>query len=374
MYRILRNNKEQGPYSLDELVQLSLRPYDLIWVEGKSASWRYPTEIEELKPYIPGLVSETTSPQTLPQTSLQVVVPIDKTLAEPIIAHEEEELNAAMLEQKANAIYQRIQAYNAKSEQEAKDVQTKYARSLEDLKQDYAEWLHGKKNRRREVSSNKGWVAFGAVSAAFIIFVLAGKNKDMVWPVYRQKDIAANKPLPSEPRQGKQSPATIVTENATSQQLSEGQKVTVEAFIDSMRNVLRKKDLVSNVPKKVEKPSKKNTNNQIAVHPVQSITLPVEKKVNFPVIKAADLDARYIPGENSSRIKEVHVTVHNTGTVPLKQVTVLVFYYKKGERLLDKETLYFSNIRPGNSYTVSKPGNRKAVFARFELGELTADN
>lgn len=56
MYRLLRNNKEQGPYSLDELVQLSLRPYDLIWQEGKSACWRYPSEIEELKPYVTGAV------------------------------------------------------------------------------------------------------------------------------------------------------------------------------------------------------------------------------------------------------------------------------------------------------------------------------
>jgi hypothetical protein len=50
-YLLLRNNKQQGPLSLQHLIQLGLKPYDLVWVEGKSAAWRYPSEIPELKPY-----------------------------------------------------------------------------------------------------------------------------------------------------------------------------------------------------------------------------------------------------------------------------------------------------------------------------------
>ncbi|OYW19788.1 MAG: hypothetical protein B7Z54_02920 [Sphingobacteriales bacterium 12-47-4] len=52
-YRMLRSNREIGPYSLDEIISLGLKPYDLIWVDGKSAAWRYPSEIAELKPYAP---------------------------------------------------------------------------------------------------------------------------------------------------------------------------------------------------------------------------------------------------------------------------------------------------------------------------------
>ena len=50
-YLLLRNNKQQGPLSLQHLIQLGLKPYDLVWVDGKSAAWRYPSEIPELKPY-----------------------------------------------------------------------------------------------------------------------------------------------------------------------------------------------------------------------------------------------------------------------------------------------------------------------------------
>lgn len=50
-YLLLRDNKQQGPLSLQHLIQLGLKPYDLVWVENKSAAWRYPSEIPELKPY-----------------------------------------------------------------------------------------------------------------------------------------------------------------------------------------------------------------------------------------------------------------------------------------------------------------------------------
>jgi hypothetical protein len=53
LYRLLRSNKESGPYSLNDLVTLGLKPYDLVWVDGRSAAWRYPSEVAELKEYAP---------------------------------------------------------------------------------------------------------------------------------------------------------------------------------------------------------------------------------------------------------------------------------------------------------------------------------
>jgi hypothetical protein len=54
-YLLLRSNKETGPFSLEELVSQGMKPYDLVWVTGKSAAWRYPSEVEELKPYAPAV-------------------------------------------------------------------------------------------------------------------------------------------------------------------------------------------------------------------------------------------------------------------------------------------------------------------------------
>ncbi len=53
MYLLLRNNKQSGPHSLDELKSMGLKAYDLVWLEGKSAAWRYPSELEELSAFAP---------------------------------------------------------------------------------------------------------------------------------------------------------------------------------------------------------------------------------------------------------------------------------------------------------------------------------
>jgi|GEM_PF-4671177 len=47
-YRVLRDNKELGPFSLDEIKKLGLRSSDLIWVDGKSAAWRFADEVPGL--------------------------------------------------------------------------------------------------------------------------------------------------------------------------------------------------------------------------------------------------------------------------------------------------------------------------------------
>jgi len=52
VYLLLRSNKQTGPYSLEEILQLNLKPFDLVWVDGRSAAWQYPSEIAALKPYV----------------------------------------------------------------------------------------------------------------------------------------------------------------------------------------------------------------------------------------------------------------------------------------------------------------------------------
>lgn len=52
-YLLLRDNKQTGPYSAEELVKKGIKPYDLVWLEGRSAAWRYPSEMDELKAHAP---------------------------------------------------------------------------------------------------------------------------------------------------------------------------------------------------------------------------------------------------------------------------------------------------------------------------------
>jgi len=72
VYLLLRNNKQTGPHSLEELLKLGLKPLDLIWVEGKSYGWSYPSEISSLKPYVTPVAEQDVSsiPEKKSDTSL----------------------------------------------------------------------------------------------------------------------------------------------------------------------------------------------------------------------------------------------------------------------------------------------------------------
>lgn len=54
-YLLLRDNKQSGPYTTDELIAKGIKPYDLVWIEGKSAAWRYPSEVDELQLFAPAV-------------------------------------------------------------------------------------------------------------------------------------------------------------------------------------------------------------------------------------------------------------------------------------------------------------------------------
>jgi len=51
-YFLLRNNRQSGPYSFEQMSSIGLLPLDLVWIEETSTSWKYPEEIDELKPLI----------------------------------------------------------------------------------------------------------------------------------------------------------------------------------------------------------------------------------------------------------------------------------------------------------------------------------
>lgn len=52
-YLLLRNNKQTGPYTATCLLQMDLQELDLIWAEGESITWKYPSEMIEFRASAP---------------------------------------------------------------------------------------------------------------------------------------------------------------------------------------------------------------------------------------------------------------------------------------------------------------------------------
>jgi hypothetical protein len=410
-YRILRDNKERGPLGLEELLQLNLKPFDLIWVEGRSAGWRYPSEIDSLKPYLntgepvaQPAMAVTQPAVAVTQTAVVVIpppvtpaVPMRSSPAETPVSYAqpapapdgEVELTAEALQSKADEIYRRVQAYNQKKEREGEGVETKYARSLEDLKQEYADWLHGKKSKKRgkvgkkQVALGSSIAALAAIAVFFFLFdsrETAGLAqvpdqslvKSAVKSVTQKSDKDIRTPAVPTAQPVAEKPAAAYPQMASSGS-------SVDRFLDSVERVLAQQERMARYyPKKHTSSSKPVVNNSLSTvneAPVPETIVKAEAPVRKVALsKQVSLSARYMHDDNRRTISGLEVTVKNNSDVLLQEVTVDVFYYKKGEKLFEKETLYFHNIYPHSAITLATPGNKKAITARFQLGQVNSND
>ncbi|MBL7745663.1 MAG: hypothetical protein JNN00_19485 [Chitinophagaceae bacterium] len=162
-YLLLRNNKESGPYSLDDLMQMGLKAYDLVWVQGKSAAWRYPSEVEELKPFAPVVEeqpfdrffkkqTEGVKPEAVkqeiqaiapehekyvPKKSVFVTMPVKKTnTVKPAI--KEEAYSAPPVAQQTISVTENPAAAQIKYSQPLDEIKEMYVKTLYDRKQKIA--------------------------------------------------------------------------------------------------------------------------------------------------------------------------------------------------------------------------------------------
>lgn len=51
-YLLLRDNRQSGPWTLAQMEAMTLRPNDLVWVEGGNPSWNHPGDIPELAAWV----------------------------------------------------------------------------------------------------------------------------------------------------------------------------------------------------------------------------------------------------------------------------------------------------------------------------------
>lgn len=179
VYLLLRNNKQTGPHSLDELLHLGLKPFDLIWVEGKSFGWSYPSEVDSLKSFVaqptPSLKTESSLQPATSQAAQTsgIAVAGNKKIFVSFPAGGMRSVSPPatqapavdMIEQKAEALRKRALAYAPQDPLQKEEViKTTFARSLSEVEEDYAGWVY-KKKAKRKPGINKKQLAIAAIVA-----------------------------------------------------------------------------------------------------------------------------------------------------------------------------------------------------------------
>jgi len=122
-YRLLRNNKEEGPFTAEEIIQKNLKPYDLIWVDGRSAAWRYPGEMAEFKTRVPLPDEENNQQSNKPENSstisasVHAAIAVNNTIVEP-------QINQPKPRYKVSAAWSKVQTITTRVHKDAMVAET----------------------------------------------------------------------------------------------------------------------------------------------------------------------------------------------------------------------------------------------------------
>ncbi len=349
VYLLLRNNKQLGPFSLEELLQQCLQPLDLVWEEGKSAGWQYPPEVASLKNYLQpeeekigadeSSQKSIASPTPLNRkAAIYVSLPAGKANSEIISKETKDEA----FKEKAEALYRRAQDYaSGNNAAEDNELETKYCRSLNDLKQDYAEWMREQKKPRKRF--NRKHLVRGAAVLSLIALTAFGWNIFSSGEKVLDPELEIRQPVVlHDQRSGETKPVSN----------SEKKKAAINKKPVTRKNITAK----NTAGKKAQKKAR---------------PVPVQKRRPAqPVDQLVRITGRYKPV--GSGISSAEVTVKNNSKEELRVVAVDVFYYYPDGSGAGKKTIYFNDLEPGASKTLPAPAHQEAEELKFRLGLISS--
>lgn len=462
MYKLLRNSQQSGPHTLGELTQLGLKPFDMVWVDGRTPSWVYAYEIEALSTILAEAKPEPV--EAAPVVKAEAAVAAVATDATPVEAPpdieepEQQPVNSAhvfislpagsasgkgaatihsiapkpvvqedplkqKLERKAQALKQKVEALAAQWKEVTVEPTLAPAKTslLENLKEKSAHWLEVLRARQFHFSIvKKQWsgiaLLLAAVGVSYAVlqwFARPGmpatppdlsqapvvKPAPVRQPVVPQPDtnrqavfntvINTEAPAPNPLPTTRQSVINTDVSESNTQALNELDRDNKELEKDLKRHEANAKEPVQK-PSKVNPPSPAapDTSSTVNKAAVAAVNQPVAKPASRPTDTAArntvyrpeknvpfsrqlDIRAKYQKAPRGKGIDGAELMLINNSALLLRSVAIDVFYYTEHRRMVGKETLYFNNVPPRGSLTLTAPGNKRAVSANHKVGLIS---
>ena len=422
VYLLLRNNRQTGPFDLSELLQFDVKPFDLIWIEGKSAGWYYPQEIEALRPHLPFLKKEAPQAvQTMAQTKTAKAEPstpkkIFVSMPSSVVKEEAKPQAAAM--PLFNAEQKTAPATTVTSPETA-EIKTGYSKTLEEVETDYTNWAYAKKAKKRPLFSKSGIVVLCLISVAlFAVWKIANKPKAEPAAALSEQP-AVQTPSPSLPENNatEVKPASQKNTFLTSSKKEKALKNAVAVKTDEpmkqpltvrhpTKEIVANNDVENNttdeatpVVKEEVKPVSEDRQETTATE------APKKKKLRdkiFDIFKKKPdekpEEAKPAENDNGGRqstrreagssltqmvtvrfdipnswmmgIKGAKATLTNKSSETVSKAVVEVKYYNDENDLLQTRTIVFTNIKSKSTQTVSVPEHASAT--RLEYSVLSA--
>ncbi|HEY6505970.1 MAG TPA: hypothetical protein VIZ28_18475 [Chitinophagaceae bacterium] len=416
-YLLLRNNKESGPYSLDGLMQLGLKPYDLVWIQGKSAAWRYPSEVEELKPFAP-IVEEQPfdrffkkqeiKPQVskqevqavapehekyIPKRSVFVTMPGQKTnTIKPAIKEETFVSPTPVPVQQTISVTENPIAAQVKYSQPLDEIKEMYVRTLQDRKQKIARksfWLQSLKraavilalvavgviagliiksngtNKQEIVKEDKALQADQAPGVPATETELPDANKLQQESVVVPSVEDVNEPSGSPDEEvGAKPPATIAKEKQEKPVAPNGKKETALSL--SQTNVsgnaispgVETDPATGERNRKVRTESNNGSNNSNT----EKTSLHTGELAGLVSVVSNEYKKVAFGG-----IRNLELTVTNDSKYILDNVIVELQYLKPSEEPLKTESIEFRSVGPKATSTIRIPDTNRGIKVAYRI-------
>ena len=424
VYLLLRNNQQTGPFSLEELLQYDLKPYDLIWIEGKSAGWYYPQEIQALQPYLPFLKKKTTTaeanhPLPSPKSS-GALQPKKVFVSLPSNATRNESPAKSSLPSTPFPINEASAIPDPLPLKE--ELKTTYAKSLQEVESDYMNWRFQQKAKKRPVVSKKGvaaaclvvtvvlaawWILKPSASGpekippeqtAFVspnhlttpaISAEEKKTENTLLPVSKKQKPNRNtnkiKKSPSDMAAGmeEKQPAvvnipqkSIATTNdyELAPEIKEETTPAIEeknetAATETPKKKKLKEKILDLFKKKPEEKSKEET--QTGEQEGERRSVRREQGANLAQMVTVKFA---IPNNWMIGIKGAKATLLNRSNEAIIKASVEVLYYNDDNEILDKKLITFSGIKSKQSQTISVPDHSTATLLEYTVLSVAGAN
>lgn len=400
-YLLLRDNKQSGPYTVSEIVAKGIKPYDLVWLEGKSAAWRYPSEVEELKSYAPAVEEQPfdrffKKPEQVRETSQTASVATQHSIYEPKVAvtmlTEDPQTSkkvyinfpgggqiAAIAEAKQPA----TESFNAKELKNEKPAIYPERASHTEPIEEMASW-NSNSYYTRSVPATKSSdkrLLYGAVVACLILIAFIGV---LLVDYFNQRESLRTlnnivKQMENKQNVEQQNIAATLVNHDVPQQTSET-IVNPEALItDEEKPVDEKTSTVKNVAGKARK------NNTAAI--VFKETIPTDETLAPKADIATDSEKPEITThENLFKLVSVKPNKYKTGLLggisnlkleltnnslhELHKVSIEIQYLGPEKKVVKKQTVYFENVSPGEQTTLDVPKSNRGVSIDYTITDI----
>jgi hypothetical protein len=414
-YLLLRDNKETGPFSMNDLLNVGLKPYDLVWVQGKSAAWRYPSEVEELKPYAPVVEEQPfdrfyKKPGEVKKEEPAVVK--EQVQYAPVVKHEElkfvpkKSVFVTLPGQKIVAVERPVQpklvikespvspAITITEKHEAAEI--KYSQPLDEIKEMYVKTLQQRKSK----IARKGYLTANIKKAAVIVgLICVGVLTGFIIKSKPGKaDNNISQRLVQAAPAVKNNLANVTTEDAVPQ---EKPLVTDQTSADNQNEELNSSKNFNQLSKETEeskpatitirketmiKPAEKkefDSNQTAPSSEVDAITgerirklrtgnsnteeKPVDRNSKNSLHELVSVASNDYKRVAFGGIRNLQLTVTNNSRYELDNVIVELQYLKPSEEPLRTENIKFRGVAPNGSSTIKVPDTNRGIKVSYKI-------